>query len=211
MQLRQIFNTGYLLTEAAWYFAESLADPADSPSLRALTRWAARFRCYAGATLLEATREGHIYNSFVLAAPDGSVVRRPAAAVLDGGGGSVALVRKHRASSLEGFVFRSACAAGRGGEPEAHVIEVDATLLLAKRAERSVSTGASSSAGQPGSVMLRLGVAICYENFCLEPMATLQVRLAEACQQMISLLAMPGEQLSWNHLLCMSGFGEVTS
>lgn len=174
----QIFNTGYLLTEAAWYFAESLsAGPATSPSLRALSRWAARYRCYAGATLLEATQDGHIYNSFVLAAPDGTFVRRPATVAPDDMAVSTALVCKHRASSLEGFVFRSAGAAGRGGEPEAHVIEVDAAPLLAKRCESTTSCGSGADAGPAGSMTLRLGVAICYENFCLQPMATLQVRL----------------------------------
>ncbi|KAL4445826.1 hypothetical protein ABPG77_009025 [Micractinium sp. CCAP 211/92] len=173
--LPEIFNTGYLLTEAAWYFAESLAArPATSPSLRALSRWAARYRCYAGATLLEATKDGHIYNSFVLAAPDGTFVRRPATAASDGVAVSTALVRKHRASSLEGFAFRSAGAAGRGGEPDAHVIEVDAAPLLAKRCESSTSCGAGADAGPAGGTALRLGVAICYENFCLQPMATLQ-------------------------------------
>lgn len=83
-------------------------------------------------------------------------------------------MRKHRASSLEGFVFRSAGAAGRGGEPEAHVLEVDAAPLLVKRGRRSANGETGSDAGKLGSAVLRLGVSCCYENFCLEPMRYLQ-------------------------------------
>ncbi|KAL4425775.1 hypothetical protein ABPG75_009791 [Micractinium tetrahymenae] len=189
--LPEIFNTGYLLTEAAWYFAESLADSAASPTLRALSRWAARYCCYAGATLLEATADGHIYNSFVLAAPNGTFVRRPATSAAVSTtrptSSSVALVRKHRASSLEGFVFRSAGGAGRGGEPEAHIIEIDAAPLLAKRSKHCSGSSAGSGAGQLGGAMMRLGVSVCYENFCLEPMRSLQeVHLQEPLDLLLS-------------------------
>lgn len=191
------------MNERAWYRAESLHGTAHSPSLAALARWARRYRCYVAATLLEATRDGHIYNSLVLAAPDGSFVTHPAG----GGGsssdssssstpgasqsGSLCLVRKHRASSLEGFVFRSAGAAGRGGEPWAHVLEVDAAPLLQKRggAAHGVSCGEGSTAAGSGSggavgswpeqakqAKLRLAFSICYENYCAPPMEAIRVR-----------------------------------
>ena len=175
------------MSEAAWCGAESLADPARSPSLAALAGWARRYRCYAAATLLEATADGHIYNSLVLAAPDGSFVTHaavgsPAGSSGSSAGGSLALVRKHRASSLEGFVFRSAGAPGRGGEPAAHVVEVDAAPLLAKRGSGGSSfTGSSSSSsgGSSGSSSakqkLRLAFSICYENFCTPPMEAIRV------------------------------------
>ena len=192
--LPEIFNSYYLVNEQAWYRAECLAGPGASPSLAALATWARRYRCYVAATLLEATPDGHIYNSLVVAAPDGSFVRRPgtgnapgdsssSSSSIGSGNGSVALVRKHRASSLEGFVFRSGGAPGRGGEPRAHVFELSATPLLAKR---SSSIGGSSGGGCGGAASgsgggagaprrLRLGAAICYENFCLPPMQAILV------------------------------------
>lgn len=176
----QIFNNGYRMNEGAWHGAESLRDTAHSPSLAAVAHWARRYRCYVCATLLEATADGHIYNSLVLAAPDGRFITHPcggggegssggdggASGMGDGSGssgspepsnktaGSLCLVRKHRASSLEGFVFRSAGAAGRGGEPWAHVVEVDAAPLLQKRRgcahAGSGGSGGSGCSGESG-------------------------------------------------------------
>ncbi|PSC75297.1 UPF0187, chloroplastic [Micractinium conductrix] len=202
--LPELFNAPYLLTEEAWCYAEGLSDPACSPSLRQLSVWAARYRCYVAATLLEATPEGHFYNALVLAAPDGSFVRRQQSSGGAGGhdgvgrrsktpgssgaqassgssggssGGSVALVRKHRASSLEGFVFRSGGAPSRGGEPAAHVLELEAAPLLRKRGLGGGSGGGGGDAHQSGmssggrlAPRLRVGVAICYENMCWPPM-----------------------------------------
>ena len=205
----QLFNAPYLLTEEAWCYAEGLSDPACSPSLRQLSVWAARYRCYVAATLLEATPEGHFYNALVLAAPDGSFVRRQQSSGGAGGhdgvgrrsktpgssgaqassgssggssGGSVALVRKHRASSLEGFVFRSGGAPSRGGEPAAHVLELEAAPLLRKRGLGGGGGGGGGDAHQSGmssggrlAPRLRVGVAICYENMCWPPMQAILV------------------------------------
>lgn len=189
------------MNERAWYGAESLQDAAHSPSLAALARWARRYHCYVAATLLEATGDGHIYNSLVLAAPDGSFVTHPAGGSDSGDSsssstpgvsrsGSLCLVRKHRASSLEGFVFRSAGAAGRGGEPWAHVVEVSAAPLLQKRggSAHGVSCGEGSAAAGGGSgdvgswpeqakqAKLLLAFSICYENYCAPPMEAIRVR-----------------------------------
>ena len=204
------------MNERAWYAAESLQDVSRSPSLAALAHWARRYRCYAVATLLEATADGHIYNSLVLAAPDGNFITRPASSGSGSSGSScssggssggssgasasgsssthsLALVRKHRASSLEGFVFRSAGAAGRGGESEAHVVEIDAAPLLQKRSElHKVSRGSGGSNGSgsgggngdggratgqgPGQAKLRLAFSVCYENYCTPPMEAIRVR-----------------------------------
>jgi hypothetical protein len=164
----QIFNAPYLLNEAAWYEAEGLHDPTRSPSLRSLTAWAVRYRCYVAGTLLEATPEGHIYNSLVLAAPGGGFVRPGGMiAASETSGSSAVLVRKHSAASLEGFVFRSASRPGRGGEPAAHVVEVDAAPLLKKRGI------AGGGAALPSR--LRLAFAICYENFLSSTMEAILV------------------------------------
>lgn len=175
------------MNEAAWANAEGLVDPESSPSLRALATWTARYRCYVVATLLEATPEGHIYNSLLVADPRGGFVTRSSSSSMksgystgSSGGGSPVLVRKCRAASLEGFVFRSAGAPGRGGEPEAHVAELDAAPLLAKR---GVGGGGGSNGGGGGGggkeevqrQTLRLGFAICYESMLCETMEAIRV------------------------------------
>ncbi|KAI7840510.1 hypothetical protein COHA_005809 [Chlorella ohadii] len=222
--LPEIFNCGYQMNERACYGAESLQDASRSPSLAALAHWARRYRCYAVATLLEATADGHIYNSLVLAAPDGNFITRPASSGSGSSGSScssggssggssgasasgsssthsLALVRKHRASSLEGFVFRSAGAAGRGGESEAHVVEIDAAPLLHKRSElHKVSRGSGGSNGSgsdgggggstgqgPGQAKLRVAFSICYENYCTPPMEAIrEAHLQEPLHLLIS-------------------------
>ncbi|PRW58876.1 calcium-binding hemolysin [Chlorella sorokiniana] len=123
--------------------------------------------------------------------------------------GSLCLVRKHRASSLECYVFRSAGTAGRGGEPWAHVVEIDAGPLLQKRTETgcapssgarqsgngsggsgsSVAGGSSSGAAgsELGRAKLRLAFSICYENYCLQPMEAIrEAHLQEPIHLLIS-------------------------
>lgn len=164
----QLFNGPHLVCETAWYRAERLDGAHTSPSLAALATWAARYRCYVAATLLEATSDGHIYNSLVLVAPDGSfVVPQHGAGSSDAS--SVALLRKQRAASLEAFVFRG-CGSG-AGEPATRVINLDVAPLLAKR-----SGSGSGGGGGSSSCTLRLAFAICYENMCAPPMEAILVR-----------------------------------
>jgi N-carbamoylputrescine amidase len=86
---------GYILTEAIWNYAE----PFDGQTIAWLCRLAKQLHIFLGTSFLEACGED-FYNTFALAAPDGSIAGR---------------VRKNPPASLEAFFYRA------GADP--HVIE----------------------------------------------------------------------------------------
>src|SRR5262245_28496162 len=86
---------GYTLTEAIWSYAE----PFDGRTVAWLTRLAKQLRIFLGTSFLEADGED-FYNTFALAAPDGSIAGR---------------VRKNPPASLEAYFYRA--------ENNPHVIE----------------------------------------------------------------------------------------
>lgn len=91
----ELMPCGYTLTEAIWNYAE----PFDGRTVAWLTRLTKQFNIFLGTSFLEVAGED-FYNTFVLAAPDGSVAGR---------------VRKNPPASLEAFFYR-------GGD-DSHVIE----------------------------------------------------------------------------------------
>jgi N-carbamoylputrescine amidase len=91
----ELMPSGYTLTEAIWDYAE----PFDGPTAAWLTRLSKQLKIFLGTTFLEACGED-FYNTFALAAPDGSLVGK---------------VRKDPPASLEAFFYRG------GNGP--HVIE----------------------------------------------------------------------------------------
>ncbi|KAI9013685.1 carbon-nitrogen hydrolase [Hyaloraphidium curvatum] len=102
--LPELFATGYNLDAGDptnWARAERVPDSADgtadlsgSPTLAAMRDWSSAHRCVIGGTLLEASPDGHLYNTFVLFLPSG------------GGAAMHPLrVRKSRPASFEAFVF----------------------------------------------------------------------------------------------------------
>lgn len=91
----ELMPCGYTLTEAIWNYAE----PFDGQTVAWLTRVAKQLNLFVGTSFLEACGED-FYNTFALAAPDGSIAGR---------------VRKNPPASLEAFFYRS------GNDP--HVIE----------------------------------------------------------------------------------------
>jgi N-carbamoylputrescine amidase len=91
----ELMPCGYTLTESIWNYAE----PFDGPTVAWLTRLAKQFNIFLGTSFLEACDED-FYNTFVLAAPDGSIAGR---------------VRKNPPASLEAYFYRG------GNDP--HVIE----------------------------------------------------------------------------------------
>ena len=84
--LPEFLPTGYIFTTAIWDAAET----ADGPTVRWLRAQAVRHRAYIGASFLEAEGED-FYNTFVLAAPDGTDAGR---------------VRKQTPASFEAFFTR---------------------------------------------------------------------------------------------------------
>jgi N-carbamoylputrescine amidase len=91
----ELMPCGYSLTEAIWNYAE----PFGRRTVTWLTRLAKQLRIFLGTSFLEACGED-FYNTFVLAAPDGSIAGK---------------VRKNPPASLEAFFYR--------GENNSHVIE----------------------------------------------------------------------------------------
>ena len=91
----ELMPCGYILTEAIWNYAE----PFDGQTLAWLRRLAMQHNIFLGTSFLEAEGED-FYNTFALAAPDGSIAGR---------------VRKNPPASLEAYFYRS------GNDP--HVIE----------------------------------------------------------------------------------------
>lgn len=91
----ELMPCGYSLTEAIWSYAE----PFGSRTVTWLTRLAKQLRVFLGTSFLEACGED-FYNTFVLAAPDGSIAGK---------------VHKNPPASLEAFFYR--------GENNSHVIE----------------------------------------------------------------------------------------
>ena len=91
----ELMPSGYTLTEAIWDYAEHF----DGQTVGWLTRLAKQLKIFLGTTFLEAAGED-FYNTFALAAPDGSIAGR---------------VRKNPPASLEAFFYR----AGN----DSHVIE----------------------------------------------------------------------------------------
>lgn len=91
----ELMPCGYTLTEAIWDYAE----PFDGQTVAWLRRLAKQLNIFLGTSFLEAADED-FYNSFVLAAPDGSIAGR---------------VRKNPPASLEAYFYRG------GNDP--HVIE----------------------------------------------------------------------------------------
>ena len=91
----ELMPCGYILTEAIWNYAE----PFDGQTLAWLQRLAIQHNIFLGTSFLEAAGED-FYNTFALAAPDGSIAGR---------------VRKNPPASLEAYFYRS------GNDP--HVIE----------------------------------------------------------------------------------------
>lgn len=93
----ELMSCGYTLTEEIWNYAE----PFDGPTVAWLTRLAKQLHVFLGSSFLEANGED-FYNTFTLAAPDGSIAGR---------------VRKNPPASLEAFFYRG------GNDP--HVIETE--------------------------------------------------------------------------------------
>ena len=91
----ELMACGYILTEAIWNYAE----PFDGQTIAWLCRLAKQLHIFLGTSFLEACGED-FYNTFALAAPDGSIAGR---------------VRKNPPASLEAFFYRA------GDDP--HVIE----------------------------------------------------------------------------------------
>jgi N-carbamoylputrescine amidase len=91
----ELMPCGYTLTEAIWNYAE----PFDGPTVAWLTRLAKQLNIFLGTSFLE-TCEEDFYNTFALAAPDGSIAGK---------------VRKNPPASLEAYLYRA------GDDP--HVIE----------------------------------------------------------------------------------------
>ena len=91
----ELMPCGYTLTEAIWDYAE----PFDGPTTAWLRRLARQLKIYLGTSFLEACGED-FYNTFALAAPDGSIAGK---------------IRKNPPASLEAFFYR-------GGDGS-HVIE----------------------------------------------------------------------------------------
>lgn len=91
----ELMPYGYTLTEVLWNYAE----PFDGRTTAWLRHIAKQFQIYLGTSFLEAAGED-FYNTFVLAAPDGSIVGR---------------VRKNPPASLEAYFYR--------GGNDSHVIE----------------------------------------------------------------------------------------
>jgi N-carbamoylputrescine amidase len=93
--LPELFSTGFEINANAWHSAE----PQGGPTETWLAETARRHRCHIGGSYLEA-RDGDFYNTFALAAPDGSIAGR---------------VRKAHPCSLEAYVFKAG--------DDAHVID----------------------------------------------------------------------------------------
>jgi N-carbamoylputrescine amidase len=91
----ELMPCGYTLTEAIWDYAE----PLDGQTVAWLRQLAKQLHIFLGTTFLEASSED-FYNTFVLAASDGSIVGR---------------VRKNPPASLEAYFYR--------GGNDSHVIE----------------------------------------------------------------------------------------
>jgi N-carbamoylputrescine amidase len=91
----ELMPCGYTLTEVIWNYAE----PFDGPTVAWLTRIANQLSIFLGTSFLEASGED-FYNTFALAAPDGSIAGR---------------VRKNPPASLEAYFYR--------GGNDSHVIE----------------------------------------------------------------------------------------
>ena len=91
----ELMPCGYTLTEAIWNYAERF----DGRIVAWLRQRAKQLNIFLGTSFLEAADED-FYNTFVLAAPDGSIAGR---------------VRKNPPASLEAFFYRG------GNDP--HVIE----------------------------------------------------------------------------------------
>jgi N-carbamoylputrescine amidase len=91
----ELMPCGYTLTKAIWDYAE----PFDGPTTTWLRRLARQLKVYLGTSFLEACGED-FYNTFALAAPDGSIAGK---------------IRKNPPASLEAFFYR-------GGDGP-HVIE----------------------------------------------------------------------------------------
>lgn len=91
----ELMPCGYTLTEAIWDYAE----PFDGPTTAWLRRLARQLKIFLGTSFLEACGED-FYNTFALAAPDGSIA---------------GMTRKNPPASLEAFFYR--------GGVSSHVIE----------------------------------------------------------------------------------------
>lgn len=91
----ELMPCGYTLTEAIWNYAE----PFNGQTVAWLTRLAKQFHIFLGTSFLEVDGQD-FYNTFALAAPDGSIVGK---------------VRKNPPASLEAYFYR--------GGNSSHVIE----------------------------------------------------------------------------------------
>ncbi len=91
----ELMPCGYTLTEELWNYAE----PFNGQTTAWLTRLAKQLDIFLGTTFME-TVGGDFYNTFALAAPDGSIAGR---------------VRKNPPASLEAYFYRA------GNDP--HVLE----------------------------------------------------------------------------------------
>ena len=91
----ELMPSGYTLTEAIWSYSE----PFDGHTVSWLTRLAKQHTIFLGTSFLEAAGDD-FYNTFTLAAPDGSIAGR---------------VRKNPPASLEAYFYSSGS--------DAHVIE----------------------------------------------------------------------------------------
>jgi N-carbamoylputrescine amidase len=91
----ELMPCGYTLTETIWDYAE----PFDGRTVAWLRQFAKQLKIFLGTSFLEACGED-FYNTFVLAAPDGSIAGK---------------VRKNPPASLEAYFYR-------GGD-DSHVIE----------------------------------------------------------------------------------------
>jgi N-carbamoylputrescine amidase len=85
--LPELFSTGFELNDRSWQSAE----PQGGPSERWLLDTARRHGCHIGGSYLEARGED-FFNTFALAAPDGSIAGR---------------VRKSHPCSIEAYVFKA--------------------------------------------------------------------------------------------------------
>ena len=91
----ELMPCGYTLTEAIWNYAE----PFNGQTVAWLSRLAKQYNIYLGTSFLEVSGD-NFYNTFALAAPEGSIVGK---------------VRKNPPASLEAYFYR--------GGNDSHVIE----------------------------------------------------------------------------------------
>lgn len=115
--LPELFSSNYDLDfSTAWYSAEPMVEDR-SPTLRYMRSWALEHKCFIAGTMMEATSDGDVYNSFVLYGPDGNRINK--------------VLRKTRPASIEAFTFRGP------DKMDDHVIELDLSLLPSFASEKA--------------------------------------------------------------------------